>query len=106
MFTKFLLGSLKIDDSVKKVLGRVPLDLVSRHAVCEHGVVTPRRYKQNMLSLQEAGEIQSEYLIDPTQPKQGTVIVTTSSGWGETIVSLKKQPRAPRKKKDSDDFPI
>lgn len=106
MFAKFLLGSIKVDDSVRHELGREPLDLIARHAVCEHGVASPRRCKQNLLALAEAGEIQSEYLADPLDPTAGTVLVITTAGWGETCVTMKKQPRATRKKKDPDDFLI
>ena len=106
MFAKFLLGSIKIEDNVRHELGRTPLDLISRHAVCEHGIASPRRHKQNLLALAEAGEIQSEYLVDPLDPTAGTVLVTTIAGWGETCVTIKKQPRTTRKKKGSDDFLI
>jgi hypothetical protein len=43
---------------------------------------------QNLLALEEGGEIQSEYLVDPTAPSAGRVRVTTSAGWGETHVTL------------------
>ncbi|MGK3274337.1 hypothetical protein ACSLNH_11830 [Comamonas kerstersii] len=102
MFSKFLLGSIKIEDPVREVLGRTPLDLVSRHAVCEHGVVSPRRLKQNALSLSDAGEIQSEYLINPLNPKDGSVLVTTREGWGETVVTIKKYKQ--RRKSDGLDI--
>ncbi|MDH1380585.1 hypothetical protein N5J07_14235 [Comamonas aquatica] len=106
MFAKFLLGKIKIEDSVRHVTGREPLDLIARHAVCEHGIASPRRHKQNLLALAEAGEIQSEYLVNPLDPSAGTVLVTTTAGWGETCVTMKKQPRTTRKKKDPDDLPI
>ena len=106
MFAKFLLGSIKVAESVRHELGRTPLDLISRHAVCEFGIATPRRYKQNMLALAEAGEIQSEYLADPLNPESAHVVVTTEAGWNSTRVTLKKQLRTRRSKKDSDDFPI
>ena len=94
MFSKFLLGKLTINDDARQALGRTPLDLIARHAVCDFGDVSPRRVKQNLLALDEGGEIQSEFLADPTDPSSGRIKVTTTDGWGETKVTLiKAQPK-------------
>ena len=103
MFNKFLLGKLGVDNDARRALRRTPLDLIARHAVCDFGDVTPRRFKQNLIALNEGGEIQSEYLVDPTAPDAGRVRVTTTAGWGETKVTLvKAQP----KRKKLDDLPF
>ena len=94
MFSNFLLGKLQVDDDVCTILGRVPLDLVARHAVCEFGDVSPRRYRQNLISLAEGDEIRSEYQADPTNPDLGRIRITTASGWGSTnVVWIKPQPK-------------
>lgn len=93
MYSKFLLGHLVVKDDVVQTLARVPLDLIARHAVCDYGCVTERQSKANQYALEAGGEIRSEYLIDPTQPEQGRITVVTEAGWGETRVSIKRQPR-------------
>ncbi len=103
MFSKFLLGRLRTDDSVREVLGRTPLDLIARHAVCDFGDVSERRFRQNLIALEEAGEIMSEYPADPTDPKAGRIRITTTEGWGETWVAwVKYQP----KKGKANDLPV
>ena len=103
MFSKFLLGKLTVDDDARQVLQRTPLDLIARHAVCDFGEITPRRLKQNLLALEEGDEIQSEYLVDPSDREGERVRITTSAGWGETHVTLiKKQPR----RKKANDVPF
>lgn len=103
MFAKFLLGRLSVRDDVRVALQRTPLDLIARHAVCDFGIASSRRVKQNLLALEEGSEIRSEYLIDPTDPTKGSVSVVTTAGWGETKVTLvKTQP----KRKKSDGLPF
>ena len=98
MFSKFLLGTLKVDDAVKQILGRTPLDLVARHAVCDFGVVSPRQYKANLLALEEAETIVSEYLVELGSEESGRVRVTTRTGWDRTDVTwIKPQPKPKRK---------
>ena len=94
MFSKFLLGHLVVKDDVVQTLERVPLDFIARHAVCDYGCVGIRQAKANEYALDAGGEIRSEYLIDPTKPEQGRVTVVTKAGWGETRVSIKRQPKA------------
>jgi hypothetical protein len=94
MFSKFMLGSVVIDDSVREELQRTPLDLVARHAVCDFGRVTTRVVKQNLIAVKRGGEVVSEYLIDPERPEGRRVRVVTAEGWGHTLVSLvKPQPK-------------
>ncbi len=94
MFSKFLLGRLRVDTPVCDALGRTPLDLVARHAVCDFGCTTNRRQKQNLAALDGGGEIVSEYLADPHAPDGLRVRVTTHAGWGETeVVLIKPQPK-------------
>lgn len=100
MFSKFLLGDLVIDDSVKRVCGRTPLDLLARHAVCEFGLVTPRQYKINLRSLEEVDEIVSEYRVDHTTEDLGRVRITTRQGWDRTHVTWIKPPPKTKRRKD------
>ena len=94
MFSKFMLGSVVVDDSVREELQRTPLDLVARHAVYDFGCVTPRVEKQNLIAAKRGGEIVSEYLVDPEHPGGRRIRVVTTEGWGHTIVSLiKPQPK-------------
>ena len=97
MFAKFLLGRLRVDDNVRSALQRTPLDLIARHAVCDFGTASSRRVKQNLLALEEGSEIQSEYMVNPSDPTTGRIRITTTAGWGETRVTLVKPQ--PRKKK-------
>jgi hypothetical protein len=98
MFSKFLLGNISVDDATKKALGRTPLDLIARHAVCEFGLVTPRQYKINLQSLEMADEIVSEFRVDPLTEDLGRVRITTVAGWGSTeVVWIKPQPKPKRR---------
>jgi len=102
MFSKFLLGSLHVDDNVREILGRTPLDLIARHAVCDFGCTPPRTWKLNEMALTSGDEIISEYPVDPTNKKLGTIRVTTEAGWGNThVVFVKRQPNTRKKKDDS-----
>ena len=94
MFSKFLLGKLTVDDDARRALSRTPLDLIARHAVCDFGAVSPRRFKQNQIALSTGDEIQSEYLIDPTSPDRGRVkIVTALDGAKPTSPWSNPNPR-------------
>lgn len=90
MISHFLLGQLKIDDAATKKLGRCPLDLIARHAINEHGKITPDELADNMRSLKDCGAIKSRYMVDPTNPAAGFVIVETSESWAETTVTLER----------------
>ena len=87
MYSKFLLGNLHMEETVIRVMGRTPIDLLARHAVCDFGRISARRLKQNMASLACWGEIQSEFPADPTDPHAGIIRITTSAGWGETDIT-------------------
>lgn len=91
MFNRFLLGVIEVKPEVKKALGRTPLDLVARHAVCEFGGISREQFAANCESLDCVGEIISEYNADPTKPKFGRIRVTTIAGWGRTRVELIKR---------------
>jgi len=86
--TNFLLGTLKMSHRARKALRREPYDLIARHAINEHGLISEREQKQNELSMKNLGELVSRYRVDPTDPKKGTVIVKTSVSWRETTVCL------------------
>ena len=89
MYSNFLLGELKINDEVKFKLKRAPLDMVARHAINDHGAVTALERKRNQLGMKTAGEILSRYMVNPLDPAEGYVEITTSEGWGTTTVTLK-----------------
>lgn len=91
MYATFLLGDLHVSEQARAALGRMPLDLIARHAVNEHGQITPREAKRNEQSMNDAGEIISRYLIDPTNPSLGHVVVITDASWGQTNVILESE---------------
>ncbi len=91
MYAAFLLGDLHVSEQAASALKRVPLDLIARHAVNEHGHITVREARRNEKAMKDAGEILSRYLIDPTNPKLGHVLVITSETWNETNVKLETE---------------
>lgn len=99
MFSKFLLGALVVEEDVVQTLERMPLDLIARHAVCDHGTVSGRQVKANEIAMDGGGEIRSEYLIDPRHPEHGRITVVTVAGWDQTKVCIKRQPKEPKRRK-------
>ena len=93
MHANFLLGTLIYEESVEAAIGRNPLDLIARHAVCDHGIVGRRQKVRNRVALGERGEIVSEYRLNPLHPEDGSIRITTSAGWGETVVSIIPPPK-------------
>lgn len=91
MYSNFLLGKLKVTDAAKLRLKRTPLDLVARHAIGDHGLVTKRELKKNEAAMQTADAIVSRYYVDPTDHSQGRVMVVTSECWGTTTVKLENE---------------
>lgn len=92
MYANFLLGNLRVTEAAKIKLKRIPLDLIARHAVNDHGNITAREAKLNALALKRTGTIMSRYFIDPTDPKQGSVVVITHETWDDTVVQLEDEP--------------
>ncbi len=88
MQTNFLLGTLKITEPARLVLKREPYDLIARHAINEHGEITPAEKKANELGMKTLGPIVSRYKADPTNPRSPKVLITTKTAWSETIVSV------------------
>lgn len=88
MFSNFLLGTLRVDSEVRDMLGRVPLDLIARHAINEHGCLTASEAKKNLRGMKDCGQIMSRYVADPTDPNSPHVLVVTSDNWTETTVTL------------------
>lgn len=91
MYSNFLLGDISTTEKAFAALGRVPLDLVARHAVNEHGLATARELKQNAIAMKTGGPIISRYYIDPTNPRKGKVVVITTKSWGATQVQLETE---------------
>lgn len=88
MQTNFLLGTLQLTDQAQMVLKRVPYDLVARHAINEHGLITEPERRQNAMSMLTIGPIISRYKADPTNPRSKHVIVETDAVWGSTLISI------------------
>ena len=91
MKSNFLLGEIRATPAARKALGRDPLDLVARHAINDHGNVTLREAKLNLKGYKEADVIVSRYVIDPTDPGRGNVLVITAPAWGSTTVKLETE---------------
>lgn len=88
MQTNFLLGTLQLTTQVQAVLKRVPYDLVARHAINEHGLITDAERRQNAMSMLTIGPITSRYKADPTDPRSPHVVIKTDAVWGSTLISL------------------
>ena len=91
MMSYFLLGCIDISDGAKKALGRIPLDLLARHAMHEHGMLTEEEHVRNRNNSRTGGEIISRYRTDPLSPKPQTVLVRTHAGWGKTTITLERR---------------
>jgi hypothetical protein len=88
MQTNFLLGSLQITEDAQAELKRLPYDLLARHAINDHGLITDAERQQNAHSMRVIGTITSRYLVDPTNPRAGHVRIETDRTWSETLISL------------------
>jgi hypothetical protein len=91
MYSNFLLGKLKVTDAARDKLQRTPLDLVARHAVGDHGLVSAMTLKKNQAAMSTADAIISCYHIDPTNPAAGRVLVITGECWESTTVKLESE---------------
>ena len=88
MKSNFLLGTLKLHDAARIKLKRIPMDLIARHAMQEHGLINNKETKANEAAMKTLGEIKSRYLIDPTDRSKGCVVVITRRTWDETTVKV------------------
>ena len=91
MQSNFLLGSLRITEDARIKLKRIPYDLICRHAVNDHGLLSRRELRRNEMSMKIIGEIISRYLVDPTDPSQGSVVIVTAEAWDETLVKMENE---------------
>lgn len=91
MHANFLLGTLHVTEAAKLKLRRIPTDLIARHAVNDHGLLTPRETHRNAIALKTLGEITSRFAIDPTDRTAGTVLVVTEAHWAQTVVKLENE---------------
>lgn len=94
MYSNFRLGTLHVSKAVRRRLGRTPLDLIARHAVEDHGLITTREAALNSAAKRSCGAIISRYYIDPCTPAAGTVLVITYVDWTKTRVILEKRCRS------------
>ena len=92
MHSNFLLGTLKVSEAARLKLKRTPLDLVARHAVNDHGLATVKELRANLHALKVVDKIISRYPVDPTDPRQGRVLVITDESWETTTVKLENEP--------------
>ena len=90
MQTNFLLGELRLTDSARMTLKRLPYDLVCRHAINEHGDISEVERKLNERGLKTLGPIISRYKADPTNPKSPAVVVYTRATWDETLIYIEE----------------
>ena len=88
MQANFLLGSLKLTEPARILLKRIPMDLIARHAINDHGLVTEAEQANNAKSMETLGKIVSRYHADPTKRRSKNILIETAIGWGETTVSL------------------
>lgn len=91
MYANFLLGTLGVSPAARLVLKRLPLDLIARHAVNDHGRITLKEKRVNESSMVTCGEITSRFAVDPTDRKAGFVVVITNASWNETTVYLESE---------------
>ncbi len=88
MQTNFLLGALKITEPARIALRRQPYDLIARHAINEHGLISAKERTENERSMRTLGPIVSRYMVDPTNPRSKTIVVETKECWDETLIYL------------------
>lgn len=88
MQTNFLLGEIKLTPAARIQLKRVPLDLICRHAINEHGHITQSEARRNARNMDTLGPIISRYKADPTDSKSPDVVIYTRETWDETIIYL------------------
>jgi hypothetical protein len=88
MQTNFLLGTIQITPEATRVLKRLPLDLVARHAVNDHGRITGAERRKNESGMKTVGSIRSRYRADPTSARSEYVVIETDAGWGSTLIYL------------------
>jgi hypothetical protein len=88
MHSNFLLGKLCVTEAARMKLKRTPFDLVARHAVNEYGEITPTERRANAHSMKCVGRILSRYSVNPTDRKEGFILVVTDQDWETTTVKL------------------
>lgn len=91
MQANFLLGTLRITEGAKFSLKRIPYDLLARHAVNEHGMVSNRESRRNEIAMKTVGEIVSRYPVNPTDPAAGRIVIITHATWDETLIKLESE---------------
>lgn len=88
MNTNFLLGTIKFSEAVRSTLKRLPYDLLARHAINEHGHLSPKELTQNINGMKMIGRIVSRYRADPTDTKSKFILIITKPTWTETVVLI------------------
>lgn len=88
MLSNFLLGTLRLTEPARLVLKRQPYDLICRHAINDHGLITKKEALANEDGMKTLGAIISRYKADPTDPKSPNVVIFTRDSWDETLITL------------------
>ncbi len=88
MRSNFLLGELRLQGEARIRLKRIPMDLIARHAVQDHGYISANEAAANETAMKNLGEIKSRFYIDPTNKQAGTVLVITCRTWSATTVEV------------------
>lgn len=88
MQTNFLLGTLILTPNARMLLKRQPYDLIARHAVNEHGLITKAEAAQNERSMLTLGPIRSRYKADPTNPRSKHIVIDTDETWSNTLIRV------------------
>lgn len=86
MRSNFLLGTIRLTEAARMVLKRQPYDLLCRHAIGEHGLVTKTEAAMNIGSMKHLGVIVSRYTSDPTRRNVPKIKITTQATWQDTII--------------------
>lgn len=92
--SNFLLGRISATAEAIAALGRIPYDLLARHAVNDHGTVTRKERAANQASMQGSphspvgGPIFSRYRADPTSVRSAWITIRTDDTWSETRIDI------------------
>lgn len=70
-----LLGTLRIKEPARFLLKRIPMDLIARHAINDHGQLTEAEPSSNRKSMETLGPTISRYRADPTKRCSGSCCI-------------------------------
>ena len=88
MQTNFLLGAVVMTEHARLELKRLPYDLIARHAINDHGLITKAERRTNEMSMLVVGPIRSRFKADPTSSRSKYVLIDTDATWGQTLIHI------------------